>query len=54
MEFLEGGLLKLMSKKFKSGAPRTITNIAEKEYNFYCKLEKRISSQAYFKYFFHR
>ena len=53
MEFLEGGLLKLMSNVFKSGVLRMISNIAE-EYTFYGKLKKRIPSQVYFKDFVHR
>ena len=44
MKFLESGL---HVKHFKSGALRGITNIAEKEYNFYGNLKKRIPSQVY-------
>ena len=39
MEFLEGGLLKLMSSIKNGGALRTITNMVE-EYNLYGKLKK--------------
>ena len=41
-------------KHFKSGALRTVINIAEKEYSFYGKLKKRILSHVYFKDFAHR
>ena len=51
MEFLEGGLLKLMSNilmRFESDALRTITNIAEKEYTSFGKLKKRIPLQRFY------
>ena len=48
------GFLETDVKHFKSCVLRTITNKAEKEYNFYSTLKKRIPSPVYFKYFFHR
>ena len=53
MEFLEGSLVKLISNILQSSASRTITNIAEKEYNSCGKL-KKILLQVYIKDFVHR